>query len=136
MMKGNAMNHLANIIGALEAACDQLEQCERTFRDDSEFTAALEGAQGTIARYGAPDNEFARLAAAAPEMLAALKLAEAALERSAQERGVRHLEAVAVRAAIAAGQASGEHYRGRWVDVGTPERLQQLDETLRSSNAV
>ncbi|MEQ1591100.1 MAG: N-acetylmuramate alpha-1-phosphate uridylyltransferase MurU [Thiobacillaceae bacterium] len=37
-----------------------------------------------------------------------------------------------LRAAIAAGQASGEHYQGRWVDVGTPERLQQLDETLRS----
>ena len=36
-----------------------------------------------------------------------------------------------LRAAIAAGQASGEHYRGRWVDVGTPERLQQLDEILR-----
>ena len=37
-----------------------------------------------------------------------------------------------LRAAIAAGQASGEHYPGRWVDVGTPERLQQLDETLRN----
>ena len=37
-----------------------------------------------------------------------------------------------LRAAIAAGQASGEHYRGRWVDVGTPERLQQLDEILRN----
>lgn len=35
-----------------------------------------------------------------------------------------------LRAAIAAGQASGEHFRGRWVDVGTPERLRQLDETL------
>ena len=37
-----------------------------------------------------------------------------------------------LRAAIAAGQASGEHYHGRWVDVGTPERLQQLDEILRN----
>ena len=35
-----------------------------------------------------------------------------------------------LRAAIAAGQASGEHFRGRWVDVGTPDRLHQLDETL------
>ena len=41
-----------------------------------------------------------------------------------------------LRAAIAAGQASGEHYQGRWVDVGTPDRLQRLDETLRNSNAV
>lgn len=37
-----------------------------------------------------------------------------------------------LRAAIAAGQASGEHFRGRWVDVGTPDRLQQLDEILRN----
>ena len=35
-----------------------------------------------------------------------------------------------LRAAITAGQASGEHFRGRWVDVGTPDRLQQLDEIL------
>ena len=35
-----------------------------------------------------------------------------------------------LRTAIAAGQASGEHFRGRWVDVGTPDRLQQLDEIL------
>ena len=40
-----------------------------------------------------------------------------------------------LRAAIAAGQASGEHFRGRWVDVGTPERLQQLDEMLRNQIA-
>jgi len=32
--------------------------------------------------------------------------------------------------AIAAGQISGEHHRGRWVDVGTPERLAALDAEL------
>ena len=37
-----------------------------------------------------------------------------------------------LRRAIDAGRASGEHFDGRWVDVGTPERLQQLDESLRS----
>ena len=37
-----------------------------------------------------------------------------------------------LRQAIDAGRVSGEHYRGRWVDVGTPERLQQLDESLRN----
>ncbi|OZA23973.1 MAG: mannose-1-phosphate guanylyltransferase [Hydrogenophilales bacterium 17-61-9] len=37
-----------------------------------------------------------------------------------------------LRQAIDAGRASGEHYRGRWTDVGTPERLQQLDESLRN----
>jgi MurNAc alpha-1-phosphate uridylyltransferase len=37
-----------------------------------------------------------------------------------------------LRLAIEAGRASGEHFGGRWVDVGTPERLQQLDESLRT----
>lgn len=37
-----------------------------------------------------------------------------------------------LRQAIDAGRVSGEHFGGRWVDVGTPERLQQLDESLRS----
>jgi MurNAc alpha-1-phosphate uridylyltransferase len=37
-----------------------------------------------------------------------------------------------LRLAIDAGRASGEHFGGRWVDVGTPERLQQLDESLRT----
>jgi MurNAc alpha-1-phosphate uridylyltransferase len=29
------------------------------------------------------------------------------------------------------GQVGGSHYRGRWEDVGTPERLRRLDEELR-----
>jgi len=35
-----------------------------------------------------------------------------------------------LRAAMAAGRVSGEHHRGRWVDVGTPERLAALDREL------
>jgi len=35
-----------------------------------------------------------------------------------------------LRAAIAVGRVSGEHHRGRWVDVGTPERLAALDREL------
>jgi MurNAc alpha-1-phosphate uridylyltransferase len=35
---------------------------------------------------------------------------------------------------IAAGCISGEHFRGKWVDVGTPERLAQLDARLRSED--
>ena len=37
-----------------------------------------------------------------------------------------------LRLAIDAGRVSGERFAGRWVDVGTPERLHQLDESLRS----
>lgn len=36
-----------------------------------------------------------------------------------------------LKAAMAKGQVSGEHHRGRWTDVGTPERLAQLDSELR-----
>lgn len=35
---------------------------------------------------------------------------------------------------IAAGKVSGEHYSAHWVDVGTPQRLQQLDNDLRATH--
>lgn len=35
-----------------------------------------------------------------------------------------------LRKAMAAGKVTGEHYCGRWVDVGTPGRLEQLDRAL------
>jgi N-acetyl-alpha-D-muramate 1-phosphate uridylyltransferase len=38
-----------------------------------------------------------------------------------------------LREAINAGCISGEHYAGRWVDVGTPERLAALDAELRAA---
>ena len=34
---------------------------------------------------------------------------------------------------IQAGRIHGEHYRGRWADVGTPERLAALDQELRAA---
>ncbi len=39
-----------------------------------------------------------------------------------------------LRRAIAAGLVSGEHYRGAWLDIGTPERLRELDQRLRRSH--
>ena len=36
-----------------------------------------------------------------------------------------------LRAQIAQNKISGERHTGQWVDVGTPQRLQQLDNTLR-----
>lgn len=47
------------------------------------------------------------------------------------ERGESAKLAPLLHAAITAGRISGEHYAGRWVDVGTPERLQALDIDLR-----
>ena len=40
-----------------------------------------------------------------------------------------------LRLAIDAGRVSGEHFDGRWVDVGTPARLAALDEELRQHHA-
>ena len=35
--------------------------------------------------------------------------------------------------AIAAGTLTGERFTGRWVDVGTPQRLAELDQELRDA---
>jgi len=40
-----------------------------------------------------------------------------------------------LRLAIDAGRVRGEHYAGRWEDVGTPARLKALDEELRQRHA-
>jgi MurNAc alpha-1-phosphate uridylyltransferase len=40
-----------------------------------------------------------------------------------------------LRLAIDAGRVSGEHYAGRWEDVGTPDRLKALDKELRQKHA-
>ncbi len=47
------------------------------------------------------------------------------------ERGSRAKLAPLLREAIAAGRVSGEMHRGRWIDVGTPARLADLDLALR-----
>jgi len=44
--------------------------------------------------------------------------------------GVKAPLAPLLRRAMAEGRVSGEHDTGRWMDVGTPERLQELDAML------
>lgn len=39
-----------------------------------------------------------------------------------------------LRAAMARDQVSGEHFRGHWADIGTPERLAALDALLRGEH--
>jgi len=36
-----------------------------------------------------------------------------------------------LRRAIAHGRVRGLHHRGQWMDIGTPERLAELDRKLR-----
>ncbi|MDH2915671.1 MAG: nucleotidyltransferase family protein [Gallionella sp.] len=47
-------------------------------------------------------------------------------------RGSKAPLAPLLREQIAAGKVSGEHHRGVWVDVGTPQRLDELDQQLRA----
>lgn len=49
-------------------------------------------------------------------------------------RGTAAPLAPLLRAQIAANKVSGEYFSGRWIDVGTPERLQQLDIELRAKH--
>ena len=51
-------------------------------------------------------------------------------------RGARAQLAPLLREQIALSKVSGEHYTGRWEDVGTPQRLQQLDNELRKSHNI
>lgn len=48
-------------------------------------------------------------------------------------RGSKAPLAPLLREQIALGKVSGEHHRGLWVDVGTPQRLEELDRQLRSA---
>jgi MurNAc alpha-1-phosphate uridylyltransferase len=47
-------------------------------------------------------------------------------------RGAKARLAPLLRAAIGEGRAGAERHTGRWVDVGTPQRLAELDAQLRS----
>jgi MurNAc alpha-1-phosphate uridylyltransferase len=46
-------------------------------------------------------------------------------------RGSKAKLAPLLRTAIAQGRAGAEHFRGRWMDVGTPQRLSELDTLLK-----
>ncbi len=47
-------------------------------------------------------------------------------------RGNKTPLAPLLRAQIALGKVSGDHHQGLWVDVGTPQRLEELDRQVRS----
>jgi MurNAc alpha-1-phosphate uridylyltransferase len=51
-------------------------------------------------------------------------------------RGTKAPLAPLLREQIALGHVSGEHHRGQWLDVGTPQRLDELDKQLRASQNV
>lgn len=51
------------------------------------------------------------------------------------QRAGRFKLAPLLRTAAQRNEVTGEHYRGGWVDVGTPERLAELDARLRTAGS-
>ncbi|OAJ71348.1 mannose-1-phosphate guanylyltransferase [Methylobacillus sp. MM3] len=75
---------------------------------------------GRLVERGASRLTFSGIGVYRPELFAAIV------------PGSKAKLAPLLHAAIAQQRATAEHYRGDWVDVGTPERLQALDRKLSS----
>lgn len=74
-----------------------------------------------VCRQGSPTLTFSGIGAYHPALFAAL----AANERAPLGPLLRD--------AMDAGRVSGQHHAGAWMDIGTPERLAELDRQLREN---
>lgn len=74
---------------------------------------------GRVRQQGERTLTFSGVAVYRPEFFAAIG------------QGVKAKLAPLLRAAMDHGKVGGMHYAGRWVDVGTPQRLKELDSILR-----
>lgn len=83
--------------------------------------------QRIIPRSSIPDPQSAILT------FSGIGVYQPALFQSIQ-RGTAAPLAPLLRTSIAQGSVSGEHHNGLWVDVGTPQRLQELDKLLRATH--
>jgi MurNAc alpha-1-phosphate uridylyltransferase len=73
---------------------------------------------GKVAADGARKLTFSGIGVYAPALFAEVP------------RGTKRQLAALLRPAMAQGRVSGEHHRGVWMDIGTPERLAALDRLL------
>lgn len=87
-------------------------------------------AQGTLHAQGAPTLTFSGIGLYRPELLRDWKLVIGAVPGT-ELTPPRFKLAPLLQAAMAKGDIQGEWYAGRWTDVGTPDRLAQLDASLR-----
>jgi len=87
-------------------------------------------AQGLVRDDGAQRLTYSGIGVYRPQLLDGWR-AVAGDTRMAQGKPQFRLAPI-LRARMAEGAISGEHYRGRWTDVGTPGRLAQLDAELRA----
>jgi MurNAc alpha-1-phosphate uridylyltransferase len=78
---------------------------------------------GRVANAGAPMLTFSGIGVYRPALFAAIA------------RGTRAPLAPLLREAAAQDRVTGEHFRGRWLDIGTPARLAALDAELKASRA-
>ena len=78
---------------------------------------ALDGAR--VVNEGTPRRTFSGIGVYHPTLFAPV------------EAGAKAQLASLLRPQIDAGRVTGEHHRGRWMDVGTPQRLAALDRALR-----
>ncbi len=74
-------------------------------------------ADGTVAEHGEPKLTFSGISILRPELFARCVAGRFPL-------------GPLLRQVMAAGQVSGEYYTGGWRDIGTPERLAELDQAL------
>lgn len=86
---------------------------------DGDF--CLEG--GVVASHGSACFTFSGIGVYQPALF------------SSVARGAKAQLAALLREPIAQRRVSGEHHGGLWIDVGTPERLAQLERLLAHSNA-
>lgn len=77
------------------------------------------GSDGKVRDNGAPALTFSGVGVYRPGLFADLDEGEAKL-------------APLLRQAMADGQVTGEHFTGQWWDIGTPERLAELDQRLQT----
>jgi MurNAc alpha-1-phosphate uridylyltransferase len=83
------------------------------------------GDDGRVHSDGARRLTFAGIGVYRPELFESWRDAVGAAA-GADDEPPRFKLAPVLRAAMAAGRVTGEHHRGEWTDVGTPERLASL----------
>lgn len=86
-------------------------------------------ADGQVAAEGEPRLTFAGIGVYRPSLLAGWRDAVGDAP-GAEAAPPRFKLAPLLRAAMGRSRVGGEHHRGRWTDVGTPQRLATLDATL------
>lgn len=111
-------------VGALQLADDELAQLvlvdNPPHNPDGDFHLASDGkVRDNTRQADAPALTFSGVGLYRPALFAGLEDGEAKL-------------APLLRQAMAQGAVSGRHHRGHWWDIGTPARLQQLDDFLRN----